>query len=250
MPRSHSAMDQPRAVSAGLGKRPIRPMVKSHARPRGWSLVELDDREDFRTALRDYVRTYAFLGQVVPFTSPDLEELFYYGKVLSARLPKTVDEDGDVDISDIAVLTHIRTQMSGEHDLALSEGDGVGVPGMAGGGSGAQTVKDKVRLSTLIDLLNDRFGTEFTEIDQVLWDQQVAAAAADPELVEVAKGNSEENFGFVFDPKFGDVIIDRQTANDELFRMFFDKPEFREVLTAWARRKVYEAIQDGLKGVA
>ncbi len=210
----------------------------------------LDDREDFRTALRDYVRTYAFLGQVVPFTSPDLEELFYYGKVLVSRLPKTVDEDGEVDISDSAVLTHIRTQMSGEHDLALSEGDGEGVPGMSGDGSGVQTVKDKVRLSTLIDLLNDRFGTEFTEIDQVLWNQQVAAAAADPELIEVAKGNTEENFGFVFDPNFGNIIIDRQAANDELFRMFFDKPEFREVLTGWARSQVYNAIQDGLGGAA
>jgi len=214
------------------------------------AIPQLEDREDFRTALRDYVRTYAFLGQVVPFTSPDLEELFYYGKVLVSRLPKTVDEDGDVDISDSAVLTHIRTQMSGEHDLALKEGDGEGVPGMSGGGSGVQTVKDKVRLSALIDLLNDRFGTEFTEIDQVLWNQQVAAAAADPELVEVAKGNTEENFGFVFDPKFGDVIIDRQAANDELLRMFFDKPAFREVLTAWARTQVYKTIQDGLAGTA
>jgi type I restriction enzyme R subunit len=214
------------------------------------AIPQLEDREDFRTALRDYVRTYSFLGQVVPFTRPDLEELFYYGKVLVSRLPKTVDEDGDVDISDSAVLTHIRTQMSGEHDLALNEGDGEGVPGISGDGSGVQTVKDKVRLSALIDLLNDRFGTAFTEIDQVLWLQQVAAAAADPELVEVAKGNTEENFGFVFDPKFGDVIIDRQAANDELFRMFFDKPEFREVLTAWARTQVYKTIQDGLAGTA
>ncbi len=54
----------------------------------------------------------------------------------------------------------------------------------------------------------------------------------------------------MFDPKFGDVIIDRQAANDELFRMFFDKPEFREVLTAWARTQVYRTIQDGLGGAA
>ena len=79
---------------------------------------------------------------------------------------------------------------------------------------------------------------------------QVAAAAADPELIEVAKANTEDNFGFVFDPKFGDVIIDRQAANDELFRMFFDKPEFRELLTGWARSQVYNAIQDGLGGAA
>jgi len=214
------------------------------------AIPELDDREDFRTALRDYVRTYAFLGQVVPFTSPELEELFYYGKVLISRLPKTTDEDGDVDISDSAVLTHIRTQLSGEHDLGLSEGDGEGVPGMSGDGHGVQTVKDKVRLSSLIGLLNDRFGTELTETDQVWFDQQVEAAAANPELGEVAAANTEENFGFVFDAQFADVLIDRHAANDELFRMFFDKPEFKEALTARARREVYSKIQEGLGGAA
>lgn len=202
------------------------------------TIPEAEDREDFRTALRDYVRLYAFLGQVLPFASADLEELVYYGKILVTRLPRTGDEDAVVDISDAAVMTHIRTQKAGEHTLA--EGDGEGV----------QNSPDKVRLSSLISLLNDRFGTELTEADQIWFDQQIEAAAAKPELVEVAAGNSEENFGFVFDAQFADVLIDRHRANDELFRMFFDKPEFKEALTAWVRREVYKKIQDGLGGAA
>lgn len=212
-------------------------------------LAQVEDREDFRTALRDFVRTYAFLGQVVPFTSPGLEELFYYGKVLLTRLPRSSDDEGELDISAAAVLTHIRTQLVGEHNLALAAGDGDGVPGMQGGGRGVQTVKDKVRLSAIIDLLNDRFGTELTDVDQIWFDQQVEAAAQ-PGLREVAAGNSEENFGYVFDPQFGDVVVDRPAANDDLFRTFFDKPEFREALTAWARREVYAKIQRDLAGAA
>jgi len=127
------------------------------------SLAEDGDREDFRTALRDFVRTYSFLGQVVPFRSGDLEELFYYGKVLITRLPK--DEDpGGFDLGD-AVLTHIRTQLIGEHDLTLPEGEGEQVPGMAGGGHGAQSALEKVLLSQIIDLLSEKFGTELTVID-------------------------------------------------------------------------------------
>jgi hypothetical protein len=33
------------------------------------------------------VRAYAFLGQVVPFADPHLEELYYYGKYLLTKLP-------------------------------------------------------------------------------------------------------------------------------------------------------------------
>jgi type I restriction enzyme R subunit len=208
-----------------------------------------DDREDFRTALRDFLRAYSFLGQVIPFRSSDLEELFYYGKVLITRLPKDQDPGG-FDLGDAAVLTHIRTQLLGEHNIGLGEGDGEQLPGMGGGGRGAQNIMDKVRLSQIIDMLNEKFGTELTEVDQVWFDQQVEAASQNADLREVAAGNTEENFGFVFDDQFVDVLIDRQAANDDLLRMFFDKPEFKEALTTWARREVYKKITDDLGGAA
>lgn len=204
---------------------------------------------DFRTALRDFVRTYSFLGQVVPFRSSDLEELYYYGKVLITRLRDDKDPGG-FDLGDAAVLTHIRTQLIGEHNLALAEGEDEQVPGMGGGGRGTQNVLEKVLLSQIIDLLNEKFGTELTEVDQVWFDQQVEAASQDADLREVAAGNTEENFGYVFDDRFVDVLIDRQSANDDLLRMFFDKPEFKEALTAWARREVYKKITDDLGGAA
>lgn len=210
-----------------------------------------EDREDFRTALRDFVRTYAFLGQVVPFTSADLEELYYYGRVLITRLPKDdTDEGGDIDLGSAAVLTHIRTELEAEQDVSLSEGDGTGVPGMQGAGQGSQHLPDRVRLSALIEVLNDKFGMNLQESDQVWFDQQVAAAAADEDLREVAASNTEENFAFEFDRRFADVLEERHTLNDDLFRMFFDKPEFQEALTTWARREVYTRIQDTLGGAA
>jgi len=99
-------------------------------------------------------------------------------------------------------------------------------------------------------MLNEKFGTELTDVDQVWFDQQVEAASQDADLREVAAGNTEENFGYVFDDRFVDVLIDRQSANDDLLRMFFDKPEFKEALTTWARREVYKKIQDDLGGAA
>lgn len=206
-----------------------------------------EEKEDFRTALRDFVRTYAFLGQVVPFTSADLEELYYYGRILITRLPKDdTDEGGAIDLGSAAVLTHIRTEMEAEQNVSLQEGQGTGVTGMQGAGQGAQHLPDRVRLSSLIEVLNDRFGMNLGEADQVWFDQQVEAAVADENLREVAAANTEENFGFEFDRRFADVLEQRQSLNDDLFRMFFDKPEFQEALTAWARREVYDRIQGDL----
>lgn len=205
------------------------------------------DQDDFRTALRDYVRTYAFLGHVVPFTNAELEELHYYGKVLLTRLPKR-DDGGGLDIGDAAVLTHIRTQLIGDHDLSLAAGEDEPLPGIGGEGRGKQVVPDKVRLSQIIDLLNERFGLDLGEADQILFNQTVAASAERADLREVAADNTEEQFGYVFDREFENVIIDRQEANDDLFRMFFDKPDFKKALTAWARREVYKKIRDSIGG--
>jgi len=201
------------------------------------------DTEDFRTALRDFVRTYAFLGQVLPFQSTELEELFYYAKVLLARLPPRDEDDGGLDLGDAAVLTHIRTQLIGEHNLALGQGEGEPVPGIGGGGRGGLHLVETVPLSQIIELLNERFGTDLTEADQVWFDQQVQAAAESDDLRRVAEQNTEEQFGYVFDRQFENVVMDRQAANDDLFRMFFDKPEFKDALTAWARHEVFTKIR-------
>ncbi len=215
------------------------------------AIDDAEDREDFRTALRDFVRTYAFLGKVVPFTSADLEELYYYGRILITRLPKgDTDEGGDIDLGTAAVLTHIRTEKQAEENVSLAEGDGEAVPGMQGGGRGAQHLPERVRLSSLIDVLNDKFGMDLTEADQIWFDQQVEAATQQDDLREVAASNTEENFGYVFDSRFADLLEQRHNANDELFRMFFGKPEFQEALTTWARREVYQRVQSELGDVA
>jgi len=54
-----------------------------------WHELDEVDREDFRTAVRDFVRAYSFLAQIVPFTDVEIEELYYYGKYLVTRLSRS-----------------------------------------------------------------------------------------------------------------------------------------------------------------
>jgi type I restriction enzyme, R subunit len=213
-------------------------------------MEDQDEQEAFRTAVRDFVRMYAFLGQVVPFTSPELERLFYYCEILSPRLKKHGEPDASLDLGGAAVLTPIRTEAGAAQNVSLTPGEGERVPGFGGEGHGVEHLPDRVRLSALIEMLNTKFGFEFTEVDALMWDQQFEAAAQREELREVAASNTEESFGIVFNEHFADSVIERQAGNDDMFRMFFDEPEFREALTAWARKEVYRKIRDGLGGAA
>nr|WP_276612002.1 DEAD/DEAH box helicase family protein [Kineococcus vitellinus] len=204
-----------------------------------------EDREDFRTALRDFTRLYAFLGQVITYTETDLEQLFYYGSALIKRLPKTDEDEGAVDISDAAVLTHLRTQLSGEHDLSLGQGDGSeGLPGSQGGGKGAGPDPDKVRLSEIIAALNAKFGTDFSEDDAVLAEAVIHTAMKDEAIVATALNNTEENFGLKLHGDMDGLVLDHQEATEDFHKRYFDDAAFKSAFTAFVRGEVYRRARE------
>ncbi|MDP9434825.1 MAG: DEAD/DEAH box helicase family protein, partial [Actinomycetota bacterium] len=148
--------------------------------------LDEEDAEEFRDALAAYVRAYAFLGQVVPFADPHLEELYYYGKYLLTKLPAR-DPGGTVDLSGAVVLTHLRTDLVAEReDLSLGEGEPDPLPGLPGEGRGRQADEPRSLLSQLIDALNERFGAGLGEADLIWFEQQQIELRSDHDVRAVA----------------------------------------------------------------
>jgi type I restriction enzyme R subunit len=53
---------------------------------------------------------------------------------------------------------------------------------------------EQVLLSRIVDVLNERFGTEFTNADELFWDQVGADATADEALRDAGEANTIDNF--------------------------------------------------------
>ncbi len=85
-------------------------------------------------------------------------------------------------------LEYYRLQKISEGSIALGSAAGQALDGPTEVGSGAAR-EQEVPLSRLIDIVNERFGTDFIEADQLCFDQLVAAAAADDELRQTAAVN-------------------------------------------------------------
>ena len=62
----------------------------------------------------------------------------------------------------------------------------------------AWSATQPVPLSQLIDLVNERFGTDFNQADQLFFDQIVEAAMADDGLRQAAAVNPGDKFELVF----------------------------------------------------
>ncbi|MDP3712154.1 MAG: DEAD/DEAH box helicase family protein [Mycobacteriales bacterium] len=206
------------------------------------------DREEFRAALRDYVRMYAFLAQVLPFTDTQLESLYLYGRFLLPRLPR--EHDGAVDLGDDVVLAALRTETTGTFDVSLGAGDGEQVLPMAfsGDGSGGMNAAKQAALSTIIETLNDKFGSNLGQADLLWAEQQLTVTMEDPEIRASALANSEQNFGYTFDKRFEGLVIDRHDANGEMLRRFLDQPEFASLFTTWARGETFRQIREQAEG--
>ncbi|MEV6491846.1 type I restriction endonuclease subunit R, partial [Actinoplanes sp. NPDC051633] len=196
--------------------------------------------DGFRAALRDYVRMYAFLSQVVPYHDEGLERLYLYGRALLNRLPRR--QDPSVDIGEIQ-LTHLRVSKTGDHDASLDADGEQMLPGYLGGGAGPQNDPDKLALSELIQELNDRFGLGLGEADKIWYEQQIVAMTEEPTMEAAALVNDEDNFGVVFDKRIESVILSRHDDNGKLMQRYLDDDMLRQRMNQLGRSQAYKLIR-------
>ena len=204
---------------------------------------ELDEenRLAFRDALNRFVSIYSFLSQVVSFNDTGMERDYRYCRALSACL-RDQDSIERLDLGSEVELTHLRTQITSSRSVSLTDADGE-LTTFPGEGQGKKHDPDIERLSQIVEVLNERFGMELGESDQLLFDQYEREWVDDPELAAQARENTEENFGLVFERKFMDTIVRRMDSNEGIFKRILDDEEFRQVLGDYYLRKVYERLR-------
>ena len=204
---------------------------------------EMGDEEglEFRDALIRFVRTYSFVSQIASFTDPALEGDYVFCRALSSYLRDTASVER-LDLGSEVELTHLRHQMTFKGSLELTSDTGE-VASFFGEGKGGQQEMELEHLSSIVEILNERFGTDLTDVDKLLLDQFEEDWVADGELSDQARNNSLENFGLVFDRKFLQTIISRTDANDEIFKKILDDEEFRAAMESHYLKKVYERLR-------
>ena len=201
-----------------------------------------DEREGFRKALRDFVRLYSLVAQIVAWGDRDLERLYQYGRVLLIRLPGRPQVSVDVGDAD---LSHYRLEFTGQHNVSLSSsdgGDGV-VRGHSGEGGGYSEPELRP-LSEIIEELNERFGLGLGTSDRILVLQQVASLVEDTSMQQVALMNDEARFGQVADDRLDDIVAENAERNTEFMKLYFDNAEFGKAIKEAARKRAYRIITD------
>ncbi|QDU71080.1 type I restriction endonuclease subunit R [Mucisphaera calidilacus] len=201
-----------------------------------------EEREEFRKTLTAFRNLYSFLSQVIPFQDTDLEKLYSYIRFLLTKLPK--GDSGPVyHFDDDVSLKYYRLQKIGEGSIDLEAGKTEPVDGPTSVGTKAAH-PDEIELSQLIDILNERFGTEFKPGDQLFFESIREDAVADDALRQAAKANTIENFGYVFRKALEGLFIDRMDQNEEITARYMNEERFREAVSQHLLKDVYDHIRD------
>ena len=203
--------------------------------------IQLGERqEEFLKALVAYRNLYSFMSQVLPFQDPDLEKLYSYIRFLITKLPKRTGLSYNFD--EEIKLQFYRLQKISEGSIELKTGEKAPIHGPTSVGTGVAHNK-KIKLSILIDLLNQRFGTSFRPGDQLFFDSIREDAVSDQDLRQSAIVNTRENFGYVFKKALENLFIDRMDQNQEITAKFLNEKEFQKVVSNNLLDEVYDQIR-------
>ena len=197
-----------------------------------------DEKETIKKQFTEFRSLYNFLSQIIPYNDSNLEKLFIYLRNLLRKLPRR--ETQSYDLGEDVALKYYRLQKIAEGSINLKTGENPVIYGPNEVGTGS--VDKKVPLSSLITILNDRFGTEFNVADQLFFDQVKETAVANEELQAAAKVNSLENFHDVFNKMIVNLFVERMDGNEEIFIRLMNDEEFKSIASKYLVKQVYEGI--------
>jgi type I restriction enzyme, R subunit len=201
-----------------------------------------DRREEFRGLLLSYVRLYGFVSQIAAFGDPDLEKLYAFGRLLRMKLPRR-ECGGILDLDDDVTLTYYRMDKTYVGAVILPVGEPQALTGPTA--VGTEKAKDDALspLSKVIDLINERFGADFTENDKLLMVQVVNDLAENEGLADQARTDTMTNFRHAFNHAAMDAVINRMERNDGITEQFMESEELRGMMLDAMMREFYQRVR-------
>ncbi|TCT10904.1 type I restriction endonuclease subunit R [Paralcaligenes ureilyticus] len=178
----------------------------------------IDKLDLFKKNLKSFVKLYEFLSQIVDYEDRELEQLNVYAKHLHPLLRISRLDDDDVDVSELE-LTHYRLTKRAEQLLKLNEKTGeYGLKPGSDVGTGKPYDPEKKRLSEIIDALNDLFGAEISDDDQLHFANGVAARISRDEgvMAQVNSHSPEQVMHGVFPKRVEDLVLDAMTDHEKM----------------------------------
>ena len=197
-----------------------------------------DERKDlFKSTLARFNRIYSFITQVCRLFDKDIHKFSVYAKFLYMQLPKGTGEKVDVDDKVLLEYYRLEKDFEGNIELQPTEEGFRPITGEAG-----RREKKKDPLTKIIDKINERYGTNFTEMDKVLQQIENDYATQD-KWQSYARNNDYKTFMLLFEKDFPEMAANRYEQNEDFFIKMFSEPDMMSQIMYTVGTVLYERLK-------
>ncbi|EAH6236892.1 type I restriction endonuclease subunit R [Campylobacter upsaliensis] len=198
-----------------------------------------DEKTEFYTKAKVYLREYAFLAQILPFNDIELEKLSILLKMLIAKIVPPRTEDLAKGILNNVDLNSIRIILESKKDISLSNN---GELSPAGADDSSKKEVELERLSNIVREFNTKFGSvDFGTNEKIAKElMDLKDDIAKEQTFRDSLGD-EQNAHRLFADIFKIQYLQFFKRNKDFFTQLDNKEEFKERVS----NVIYEMIDEG-----
>lgn len=205
-----------------------------------------DNRIEFKSAAKSFIRTYGFLGAILPYGNEDWERLSVFLNLLVPKLPSPDDPDLAKGILDAVDLDSYRLEAQQSMKILLDDKNAEVGPVPVGHGGGTQE-PELDSLSQILAEFNDLFGNIVWEnkdhVIKLIHEDIPSMVAQDTGYQNAVKNSDEQNARIEIDRALTNVMLGLMSDNVELFKQFSDNESFRR----WIKNRVFDQTYKELR---
>ena len=195
--------------------------------------LETEEQIKFKSASKSFVRTYGFLGAILPYGNADWEKLSIFLNLLIPKLPSPRDDDLSDGILESIDLNNYRPEARASISIVLEDSDTEVAP-VPTGKSGHIIDPEMDLLSNIVSKFNDMFGNIEWKDDENARHQVTevipAMVSRDESYQNAMLNSDEEGARLESERALQQVIFSIMADNMEIFKQYQDNPSFRKWL--------------------
>ena len=196
--------------------------------------LEEDGQVAFKGNAKGFVRTYAFLSSILPYTNAAWEKRSIFLNFLIPKLPAPQEEDLSKGILDAIDMDSYRVEKQAMQKIMLPDEDAEisPVPTSAGG---HRPEPELDRLSNILRSFNEYFGDiswdDADRVHQLITETIPSRVAEDSAFKNAQRNSDRENARIEHDKALLRVMTSLMKDDTELFKQFMDNGSFKRWLT-------------------
>lgn len=196
-----------------------------------YNLKNSEERYQFRRQVRQFIRWYSYISQVVRMFDQDMHKEYLFLRYLIHLIP--ADPVEKVDLEGKLKLEFYKLIPTFSGEIKLENLDGEYVPAKQKGAAGAQK---KSTLDEILERINEVYKGKFTEADRVIIDSLHDKLMKNQKLQSSARTSDPVIFKeSIFPSAFGDAAMESYTESQESYAsMFADKSKYDAIMSALA----------------